>query len=193
MTDPIIRTAFHKDILKSAHQDVDTIVVDELGLKNGQVRADIAVLNGKLVGYEIKGERDSLVRLLPQVDAYSEVFEKAYIITAEKHLDKVMKYIPEWWGIYVIKLNSDNKILFQYERKAMLNESRDVYRIAQLLWKSEAAEILSHHFGYKIKSVYTRQQLYSLLAEACNPNLMSELVLKYLKNREGWRIGQPQL
>ena len=46
MTDKIVRNAFHKSVLQEAHYCSDTLVVDELGLNNGAVRADIAVLYG---------------------------------------------------------------------------------------------------------------------------------------------------
>ncbi len=193
MTDRIIRTAFHKSILSVAHEDKNTIVLDELGLKNGEIRADIAVLNGKLIGYEIKGERDTLIRFTPQVLAYSEIFENAFIIAAEKHLSKIRELIPEWWGIYVITTSQSGEIEFLQERKSTYNEGRSTYCIAQLLWKNEAAEILSSRYNQVVKSRYTRQQLYSLLEEVSDVKSITEIVLNYLKKREGWRTSLQQL
>jgi len=187
MNDPVIRSAFHCSILKPAHNDRNTLVIDELGLKNGIVRADIAVLNGKLVGYEIKGEKDSLTRLLPQVAAYSEVFENSYIIAAEKHLAKVEHHVPEWWGIYAISPDEHGAPCFAIKRKAEANPARNNFGIAQLLWKAEVSDILAGNYGVKIKQSYTRQHLYQMLAEACDTVNLASIVLKYLKQREGWR------
>jgi len=192
MRDPIIRAAFHESILKNAHLDIDTIVIDELGIKNGQIRADIAVLNGKMYGYEIKSEKDTLLRLGPQAIAYSEVFEKSYIVAADKHIAKLANYIPDTWGIYAINGDSKNNIEFHCEREALQSETRNIFAISRLLWKSEAAEILSEQFQYKIKTNYTRDHLYNMLAETCDVNQISKIVLKYLKQREGWRTN-PQL
>jgi hypothetical protein len=189
MNDPIIRKAFHASVLKAAHKDASTIVIDELGLKNGDIRADIAVLNGKMIGYEIKGEKDSLVRLVPQIAAYSEVFEQAYIISAEKHLKKVKQIIPEWWGIYKITADNFGAPHFELEQKAESNPIRDNYGIAQLLWKMEVSDILAKRYGVKIKQKYTRQYLYSLLAENSQTPQLANLVLQYLKQREGWRTN----
>jgi hypothetical protein len=48
-------------------------MLDEFGLEHGEVRVDVAVINGELHGYEIKSERDTLERLPRQVKAYSAV------------------------------------------------------------------------------------------------------------------------
>jgi hypothetical protein len=54
MNDPLIRKAFHCSFLQKEHAAPTTLVVDELGLEHGKCRADIAVINGHLIGYEIK-------------------------------------------------------------------------------------------------------------------------------------------
>ena len=66
--------------------DGDTILVEELGLCRGFVRADIAVVNGLMKGFEIKSERDTLQRLQKQVEAYSRIFDTATIVVAGRHL-----------------------------------------------------------------------------------------------------------
>src|SRR5271154_5741007 len=48
----------------------DTIILEEFALYGGINRADIAVLNGVSHGYEIKSDRDTLIRLPQQVQAY---------------------------------------------------------------------------------------------------------------------------
>jgi len=73
MNDLEIRGSFHRKKLRLQHAHVDTLVVDELGLNHGECRADIAVINGHLVGYEIKSNKDSLRRLEGQVNSYNAV------------------------------------------------------------------------------------------------------------------------
>jgi hypothetical protein len=53
--------------------------------------------------YEVKSERDSLMRLTRQVLAYGEVFARVYVVTAETHLHGVMESIPSSVG--VMRLN----------------------------------------------------------------------------------------
>lgn len=190
MRDHIIRAAFHQSILKDAHFCSDTQVIDELGIKNGEVRADIAVLNGKLIGYEIKTDNDNLKRLPHQVVAYSDVFEKVYIVTGSKHLDNVIKVIPEWWGIYLIEISSNGDPYFSSFRKARVNKKRNAYSLAQLLWKDELAEILNKVLNQTVARRTTKTDMYDLLASNFSINKVSKLVLKYMKTRNSWRINR---
>ena len=48
MNDEQIRLQFHLKRLRRQHEDSEMVVVDELGLKHGRCRADIAVINGHL-------------------------------------------------------------------------------------------------------------------------------------------------
>ncbi|WP_283807951.1 DUF2130 domain-containing protein [Bradyrhizobium macuxiense] len=56
-----VRQALHRKVLKERHGDADTLVLDELGLRHGTCRVDIAVVNGYLHDYEIKSDADTLV------------------------------------------------------------------------------------------------------------------------------------
>lgn len=193
MRDQEVRAAFHNTVLKSLHIDEDTQIIDELGLKNGQIRADIAVLNGKMVGYEIKTDKDNLIRLSSQVGAYSEVFDKAYIISGQKHLDKVLKCVPEWWGVFKIITDEHQCIGFEPVRQAISNDNQNAYTISQLLWKAEVVSVLQEQFNCVIKSSYTKSKLYEMLAGQCEAAQLSKIVLSILKNRAEWRTSRQQL
>ncbi len=56
--------------------DHDTKVVQEMGVWNGTVRIDIAVINGELGGFELKSDSDNLLRLPAQAELYSRVFDR---------------------------------------------------------------------------------------------------------------------
>ena len=69
-------------------------------------RIDVsALVEGELVGLEIKAANDSLSRLLPpkgfQVDQFSAVYDRVTLVCAEKHLGKALAAIPSWWGVSV--------------------------------------------------------------------------------------------
>jgi len=189
MRDYIVRAEFHKKILKHAHQDANTFVLDELGLKNGEIRADIAVLNGKLIGYEIKTDKDTLNRLSAQVLAYNEVFDKVFIVTGEKHLLKALEIIPQWWGVYLIKPITAGKITFQCFRRAKVNKVKSSFGIAQLLWKTEVLEIMSAYLNIVAKQNTTKHALYNVLSTTYAPKKLGSIALQYLKTRQGWRIN----
>jgi hypothetical protein len=189
MRDQVVRAEFHEKVLKHAHQDTNTFVLDELGLKNGEIRADIAVLNGKLVGYEIKTDKDTLSRLSSQVLAYNEVFDKVFIVTGEKHLYKSLELIPEWWGVYVIKPTSTGKIIFHCFRRAKMNKMKSSFGIAQLLWKTEVLEIVTNQLHIAAKQNTTKHDLYNVLSATYAPQKLGSIALQYLKTRQGWRIN----
>ncbi|MEI6524187.1 MAG: sce7726 family protein [Bacteroidota bacterium] len=193
MNDPQIRLAFHNKILRKAHLNSDTFILDEFSLRNGEIRADIAVLNGKLIGYEIKTEKDTLQRLESQMIAYSEVFDQAYIISSENHLPKALEIIPKWWGIYLIKQTKNGKFLFLKYRTGLKNIGKDGLGISQLLWKDEVISILESQFQIKIKSKQTKCQLYAILTEVCDTQTLSNIALDYLKKRNCWRLNQKLL
>ncbi len=189
MRDHIIRAAFHQDVLKKEHLDHHTFVVDELGLKNGGIRADIAVLNGSLVGYEIKTEKDNLYRLPAQIEAYNEVFDKAHIITGQRHLSKIEAMLPAWWGIYLIESGQDQHYRFACHRPACQNKSKSTFGIAQLLWKKEATEIIANNLKLKVSQKSRKEDLYNQLAEAFPADILGGITLQYMKSREDWRTG----
>lgn len=53
-----------KETLANEHKGTDTIIVDELPICWGDARIDLAVINGRINGYEIKSDRDTLDRLV---------------------------------------------------------------------------------------------------------------------------------
>src|SRR5437879_5511788 len=101
MNDAQIRESFHRKVLRRHHLSTHTRVVDELGLMHGACRADVAVVNGRLIGYEIKSNSDSLARLKNQVLAYNKIFDNVTIIVGKRHRQAVREFIPSWWGIIV--------------------------------------------------------------------------------------------
>jgi len=142
MNDYDIRINAHNKILKIHHKNSNTLIVDELGLKHGNCRADIAVINGKLHGFEIKSDKDTLSRLNNQIRIYDSIFDYSAIITGEKHYSKLVNYLPEHWGIVLCAKGNRGGIKFSTERKPKINTGSDPYSIAQLLWRNEAIDIL---------------------------------------------------
>jgi len=86
MKDIDIRRELHKNYLSIVTKnDTNSLIINELGLFQGQHKIDVAVINGSLHGYEIKSEQDNLKRLPAQMDAYNKVFDYIHIIANEKH------------------------------------------------------------------------------------------------------------
>jgi len=177
MNDAEIRLSFHRKILRRQHKRNDTLVIDELGLNHGKCRADIAVVNGHLVGYEIKSDNDSL-------------FDRAFIVVGDRHIDRIQDHVPEWWGVIVSSRGPRGAINFSMIRKAQVNRSVDLISVARLLWRDEAVEILQQR---RLPSRVLRQPravLYKLLAELLNTCELRKAVRQYLQKRKNWRCPE---
>jgi len=193
MNDAVIRENFHRKVLRRYHSASDVLVVDELGLRHGKCRADIALVNGRLIGYEIKSDEDSLNRLEEQVQFYSAVFDRATIIVAETHVKPVRSLVPKWWGIVVGKPRGETQVSFQTLRRPELNRKVDPYAVAQLLWSEEAATILNELGEPPSVLRQRRSVLYQLLADLLTLTELRRRVTACLKSRKNWRSRAPLL
>lgn len=120
----------------------DTLILEEVGLCQGAAIMDLAVINGFLHGYEIKSEQDKLDRLSLQEKIYNMTLDRVTLVTSERHVDKVVKIVPVWWGLW--KASGSNKIIHITEvRRPGQNPSVDPMALVQLLWRDEAIEALS--------------------------------------------------
>jgi hypothetical protein len=190
MNDAEIRKSFHRKMLRRQHTRNDTLVIDELGLNHGRCRADIAVVNGHLVGYEIKSNSDSLRRLREQVKAYSAVFDRAFIVVGDRHIDKIQNSVPECWGVIVSTKGSRGAINFETVRKAKANKNIDPISMARLLWRDEAAEILAQKEVSRKILRKPRSILYEYLVEILSIYELRKLIRVYLKKRKNWRCPE---
>src|SRR4051812_44988248 len=121
MTDSEIRKSLHATILRHYHEAPETLVVDELGLRHGSCRADIAVVNGCLLGYEIKSDRDSLMRLKNQISVYDAVFDNITIVVGPRHNAVISRRVPRHWGVMLATLGNRGTIQFETRRCPSVN------------------------------------------------------------------------
>lgn len=191
MRDRDVRAALYAELQREHSTDLaNTLILDELGLC-GQVRVDVAVVNGTLSGFELKSEKDSLKRLPTQVEVYSRVLDFATLVTATKHSDKAMPYLPRWWGIVEAKVDPDGAVTLHPLRRAKPNPAIDATSLAQLLWKSEAlGELESRGLDRGVRS-RPRVEIWERLAERIPLDELRELVRATLRARPGWRSAQP--
>ena len=129
--------------LVNAHLGQATVVLDELGLCQGDVRVDVAAVNGELAGFEIKSPADSLARWPRQRRVYSKVVDRAWLVAPDKTLAAAKA--PDWWGLIRI-VETKDRLGLRVVREAGLNPSPDPYSIACLLWRDEAINALAE-FG----------------------------------------------
>src|SRR5687767_6911971 len=132
-----------RDLLKqhlvNAHFGEETVVLDELGLCQGDVRVDVAAIDGELSGFEIKSPADTLARWPKQRRVYSKVVDRAWLVAPEKTLDAAAA--PGWWGLIRI-VETPHQLGLRVVREAVANPNPDPYSIACLLWRDEAIRAL---------------------------------------------------
>ena len=185
MRDADIRTALLSDLASQYNNDAGTLVVEELIV--GTARADIAVINGKMHGFEIKSEVDTLDRLPSQVQAYGSVFDQMTIVACERHLGRARHLIPDWWGITRARPEGQAGVRFEELRPPDTNPGIDPIALGWLLWRHEAVAALvqaGYSAGLRRKN---RGQLAELLATAIPIDELSAVVRHQLRARVDWR------
>jgi hypothetical protein len=188
MNDPKIREALHNVFLEEQHREPSTLILDELGLMHGKCRADVAVINGRMEGYEIKSDVDSLLRLKGQIESYDAIFDRSYAVVTPRHLSGVEKSLPNWWGIVAVSESNSGFVTFRTLRIPSQNPNIDDYAVAQLLWREEAQEILST-LGVRGNQLrQKRSLLYSQIVNRLDSDKLHFLVREYLKKRKTWRL-----
>jgi hypothetical protein len=182
MRDFDIRIILKTTLLKNYYEDTTSKVVEELDLPIGKARIDIAVINGHMHGYEIKSARDTLKRIPSQLEAYSKVFDYLSIVTEQRYEKKLLATTPEWVGIFTCEENGTVSLV----RPALLNENRQSFYIAKLLWKEELQGLLTCK-NIKFKKSDRNWLLCEALADHLPLEELASLVRSQLKQRSNWK------
>lgn len=182
MRDLDVRRVLNKEIMSLFPYDPEPLIINELGICQGQARIDIAVINGNIHGFEIKSENDTLERLPSQLEIYNKVLETMTIVTSEKHLDKAEEIVPQWWGIIKASQTHDEVNLKQI-RKGRKNPSIDPFSLVQLLWHDEALSILEKHKMADGVRSKTRRHIWNVLAQNIPLPQLLIIIRDTLKNR----------
>jgi len=189
MRDVDVRIAV-RGLLASEHLgDPDTRIVEEMGIWNGAVRVDLAVINGEMAGYEIKSAKDTLSRLPAQAALYNAVFDRVHLVAAEKHVSPAIDEIPAWWGI-LIAVPAGDGVRLECFRQSGINDDVQPIQIARLLWRDEVLAVLERHQAARGVRSATREKVASRLADTLGIDELRFEVRTCLKRRETW-LGQP--
>jgi hypothetical protein len=165
------------------------VLIPEFAMYGGANRADLAALNGLSHGYEIKSDRDRLLRLPQQVRAYNAVFERATFVGARRHLSSARSIIPGWWGIISVVCSPTSDVHLERIRKSRPNPSPDREAIAALLWRPEALQLLTSlglDAGVRSKPM---SYLTARLAQRIGAEHLSFYVRQAIRARGDWRSG----
>jgi len=192
MKDSDIRQVVLSDLGREYEGDPDTVIIEELGLCQGEARVDIAVVNCSIHnGFEIKSDQDTLRRLPGQVEIYSRSLDRVTLVVGSKHLDQALRVIPKWWGVIVAKEKSGQMHL-KTRRECEPNPCLDPLAVVQLLWRDEAFEALKKRGLHRGLANKPRAILWKKIAEHLTIEELVALVRSILESRENWRSGYQQ-
>jgi hypothetical protein len=177
--DPDVR-ALLREYLDEIHRGTDTLVLEELGLCQGDVIIDVAAVNGELAGYEIKSPSDTLRRWPKQCRVYSKVVDRAWLVAPEKALSKADA--PDWWGLIAV-FDAGDRLGLRVVRPAQLNPKPDALSIAKLLWRDEALECLRNAGRARGVMTKSRKLIWKRLIECVALDDLRAAVRDALKRR----------
>src|SRR5437870_1316464 len=123
MRDLDVRRRLKRDLIKRLEDD--DVILDELGVCQGIVRADVVLVNGNLHAFEIKSASDTLQRLNSQMIAYNRVFENVTIVTSGNHLVGVLDAVLHWWGVIEAIATATGDVALSEIRPAAKNPQVD--------------------------------------------------------------------
>jgi hypothetical protein len=193
MKDCHIRTALKSKLLSRYAKDPSTLIVDELGLRHGAARIDVAVINGVIHGFELKSDCDTLNRLPSQVKIYNSVLDRITLVVGNRHLEKGISLVPDWWGIKLAEPCARGAIRFTEIRRPQGNPFQDIIAVCKLLWREEALTLLEELDRAEGVRRKPRAMIYAKLAEAGDPDLIRSRVRHQLRSRTHWRSATEQV
>lgn len=193
MRDIDVRRALCSKLSRDHAGEQDCVWVEELELCQGAARVDMAVVNGTIHGYEIKSERDTLVRLASQQRTYNEALEFVTIVAATNHLEKIIASVPDWWGVWSAK-SHNGEVQLEQERAANRNPEVVSLALAQYLWREEALQALEAKNEARGMRGKPRRVLWQKLTEVYSQPELTEIVRCAIKARSsGWRAVPPSV
>lgn len=119
----------------------DAFIVNEF--KTGRCVTDIAIFNGKSISFEIKSDLDRASNLNTQLNQFSKVFDKNYLITNEERVCKFSKQISENCGL----ISVDSNLNFELVKEAKTNENLSFDLLFKILRKDEYLDLVVKYFG----------------------------------------------
>lgn len=147
LLEPAIKAMLLNHLKDKGSIDQSTTVINEFTLDSYSRRVDIALVNKKnLTAFEIKSEADSLIRLDGQTKKYLEYFDKVTIVAASKHINNIMKNVPENVAVWEI-FDGQLKVKRRGRTVPITNKNKIIG-----LMKANELLRLSNRLGLSIKS-----------------------------------------
>lgn len=189
LTDKEIRHALLVNLGRRANPPRATL--EEVHVCNGNAIADVVAVYKAMHCYEIKGETDSINRIVRQSQFYDQAFPLISLVTTANHLRTAEIIVPKHWGIVLANSSPSGSVTFKHVRGAARNPSY-LPEIALLsLWRSELIKFpnLTNASLEKMN----RQKIAALIASSVSTSVINWLVGQALaaRNAKNTTPGNP--
>ena len=173
-----LKAAVVDRLFSSGVLDEDAVLVTELTVDNWAHRTDIVLANGRLWGFELKSERDTLTRLPAQIEAFSKYFEKFVLVVDEKFESRAEELIRAASGAGLWVSTAQGKLTEKIRPR--FNPLSKVSSIS-LMTVSELSKLLSEN-GFR--GVKGRKRLaLEELADQLSPGILADGARAAIKAR----------
>lgn len=122
----------------------NTVAISEFRVSNSIV--DVAMFNGESKAFEIKTQYDTKRRLDGQIEDYSKLFQKCYVVIPEESYQEYVQCIPDKVGIIVL-IRDKGRIRLEEKKEAIANKQIDVGILMRSVRASEYRNIVLEYFG----------------------------------------------
>ena len=183
LNDGMIRQSLRRGLDRQAARCRRAVVIEEFSIARGSARVDLALVNGHLRAYEIKSDRDTLLRLPAQTAHYNRIFDRIVLIVGWRHALAAMRSVPQWWGIRLTESGPKGGIRFSVLRDSAPNPMQDSKAVAGLLWRAEAVSILKSSCGWMPPAGVSRLHLAQAIADGLSTDRVRQVVCQAIKGR----------
>ena len=168
-----------KDIRKVIYEGFlgkkeETRILEEFPM--GDSRADmLLVTKTKLIGLEIKSDRDSFVRLERQIHDYEKFFDTNYLVVGTYHVEEALRTVPGHWGIYEVYEAANGTYVMELVRGASPALKDNTEEKLYLLWRNELMQIV-RAYGLAKGNLQRKDKMISKIVRGLSvPVIQSEL------------------
>lgn len=144
-------------------------------------RADvIGVIDGSLIGFEIKSDSDSYTRLKTQTGDYDKFCDINFLVIGKSHKKQAENYIPSYWGIICI-YEEDLEVKVEMLQIPGRNPKVSIKKQIEFLWRPELYRIQKWNEmpEYKQKSKqFVREKIVEKVSEEVLKKQMTDLLFE---------------
>ena len=178
LTEAVVRESLRNKLIDGL-PSAETVY--EMWVPKSYERVDLALIGTTMEGFEIKTERDTLKRLPRQASAYARLFDRCYVVLADRHVQGAIDILPTWWGVMVVDGGMTPR--FECIREPEVNHDVDPHTLVRLLWKDEVYAALCE-FGAQPEAGAGRFRMWEELLSLIDVVTLKTVVRQALTRRD---------